>query len=101
MKIYNTIQNSGTLMHFLDQNLKIKNDEQLKHRSIMNEILWIYGIHCHSDGHAEGRFKGEWGGGPGGYSPPSFPPPPPTTHMHTHTHRLYTIARTFYLQCSK
>ena len=31
MKIYNTIQNSGTaVMHFLDQNLKIKNDEQLK-----------------------------------------------------------------------
>ena len=45
MKIYNTIQNSGTVMHFLDQNLKIKkNDEQLKHRNIMNEILWIYGI---------------------------------------------------------
>ena len=44
MKIYNTIQNSGTVMHFLDQNLKIKNGEQLKHRSIMNEILWINGI---------------------------------------------------------
>ena len=43
MKIYNTIQNSGTVMHFLDQNLKIKNGEQLKHRNIMNEILWIYG----------------------------------------------------------
>ena len=25
------------------ENLKIKNDEQLKHRNIMNEILWIYG----------------------------------------------------------
>ena len=44
MKIYNTIQNSGTVMHFLDQNLKIKSGEQLKHRNIMNEILWIYGI---------------------------------------------------------
>ena len=39
MKIYNTVQNSGTVMHFLDQNLKIKNGEQLKHRNIMNEIL--------------------------------------------------------------
>ena len=38
MKIYNTIQNSGTVMHFLVQNLKIKNSEQLKHRS-MSEIL--------------------------------------------------------------
>ena len=38
MKIYNTLQNSGTVMHFLVQNLKIKNGEQLKH---MNEILWI------------------------------------------------------------
>ena len=46
MTIYNTIQNSGTVMHFLDQNLKIKNGEQLKHRNIMNEILWIYGILC-------------------------------------------------------
>ena len=44
MKIYNAIQNSGTVMHFLAQNLKIKNDEQLKHRNIMNEILWIYGM---------------------------------------------------------
>ena len=45
MKIYNTIQNSDTVMcmHFLVQNLKIKNSEQLKHRNIMNEILWIYG----------------------------------------------------------
>ena len=43
-KIYNTIQNSGTVMHFLDQNLKIKSDEQLKHSNIMNEILWIYGM---------------------------------------------------------
>ena len=43
MKIYNTIQNSDTVMHFLVQNLKIKNGEQLKHRNIMNEILWIYG----------------------------------------------------------
>ena len=43
MKIYNTIQNSGTVMHFLDQNLKIKNGEQL---NIMNEILWIYGTAC-------------------------------------------------------
>ena len=41
MKIYNTIQNSGTVMQFLDQNLKKKKDEQLKHRS---EILWIYSI---------------------------------------------------------
>ena len=40
MKIYNTIQNSGTVMHFLIQNLKIKTGEQLKHRNI---ILWIYG----------------------------------------------------------
>ena len=39
-----TIQNSGTVMHFLVQKLKIKNGEQLKHRNIMNEILWIYGI---------------------------------------------------------
>ena len=44
MKIYNAIQNGDTIMHFLDQNLKIKNGEQLKHRNIMNEILWIYGI---------------------------------------------------------
>ena len=44
MKIYDTIHNSGTVVHFLDQNLKIKNGEQLKHRNIMNEILWIYGI---------------------------------------------------------
>ena len=45
MKIYNIIQNSGTVMHFLVQNLKIKkNGEQLKHRNITNEILWIYGI---------------------------------------------------------
>ena len=44
MKIYNTIQNSGTVMHFLVQNLKIKNGEQLKHRNIMNKILWIYGM---------------------------------------------------------
>ena len=43
-KKYNTIQNSGNVMHFLDQNLKIKNDKQLKHRNIMSEILWIYGI---------------------------------------------------------
>ena len=43
MKIYNTIQNSGIVMQILDQNLKIKNDEQLQHRNIMNEILWIYG----------------------------------------------------------
>ena len=44
MKIKKIIQNSGTVMHFLVQNLKIKNSEQLKHRNIMNEILWIYGI---------------------------------------------------------
>ena len=37
MKIYNTIQNGGTVMHFLVQNLKIKkNGEQLKRRNIMN-----------------------------------------------------------------
>ena len=30
MKIYNRIQNSGTVMHFLVQNLKIKNGEQFK-----------------------------------------------------------------------
>ena len=46
MKIQNTIQNSGTVMHFPDQNLKIKKGEQLKHRNIMNKILWIYGIEC-------------------------------------------------------
>ena len=47
MKIYNTILNSGTVMHFLVQNLKINNGEQLKHRKyIMNKILWIYGILC-------------------------------------------------------
>ena len=46
MKIYNTIQNSGTIMNFPDQNLKIKNSEQLKHRNIMNEILWIYGMYA-------------------------------------------------------
>ena len=40
MKIYNTIQNSGTVMNFLDQNLKIKNGEQLKHRNIINEIFF-------------------------------------------------------------
>ena len=39
MKIYSTIQNSGIIMHFLVQNWKIKNGEQLKHRNIMNEIL--------------------------------------------------------------
>ena len=39
MKIFNTIQNSGTVMHFLVQNLKIKNGEQLKHRNIMNVDL--------------------------------------------------------------
>ena len=39
--IYNTIQNGDTIMHFLDQNLKIKNGKQLKHRNITNEILWI------------------------------------------------------------
>ena len=45
MKIYNTIQISGTVMDFLVQNLKKKKKgEQLKHRNIMNEILWIYGI---------------------------------------------------------
>ena len=48
MKIYNTIHNSRTVMHFLVQNLKIKNGEQLKHRNIMNEILWIYGIYIHT-----------------------------------------------------
>ena len=44
MKIYNAIivQNGDTAMHFLDQNLR--NGEQLKHRNIKNEILWIYGI---------------------------------------------------------
>ena len=49
MKIYNTIQNSGTVMHFLVHHfhLKIKNDEQLKHRNIMNEILWIYSNYLH------------------------------------------------------
>ena len=44
MKIYKTMQNNGTVMHFLDQNLKMKNCEQLKHRNIVNETLWIYGI---------------------------------------------------------
>ena len=51
MKIYNTIQKSGTVMQFMDQNLEIKNDKQLKHKTIMNEILWIYGIFaamCHA-----------------------------------------------------
>ena len=37
MKIYNTTQNSGAVMHFVDQNLKIETDEQIKHRKIMNE----------------------------------------------------------------
>ena len=46
MKIYNTIQNSGAVMNFLDQNLKIINSEQLKHRNSINEILWIYSISC-------------------------------------------------------
>ena len=50
MKIFNTIQNSGTVMHFLDQNLKIKNGEQLKHRNIMNKILWIYGSSSNLEG---------------------------------------------------
>ena len=45
MKVYNTIQNSGTIMQFLDQNLKIKNNELLKHRNIVKEILWIYSMH--------------------------------------------------------
>ena len=39
MKIYSTIQNSGTVMHFLVQNLKIKNGEQLKHRNTVNSHL--------------------------------------------------------------
>ena len=43
MKIYNTIQNSGTVMHFMDQNLKIKKTMN-NYRNIMNEILWIYVI---------------------------------------------------------
>ena len=30
-------------MRFLDQNLQLKNGEQLKRRTTMNEILWIYG----------------------------------------------------------
>ena len=42
-KIYNTIQNSSTIMHFLVQNLKIKKTVN-NYRNIMNEILWIYGI---------------------------------------------------------
>ena len=42
MKIYNTIQNSGTVMNFLVQNLKIKSSEQLKHRNIMNEIYGLF-----------------------------------------------------------
>ena len=49
MKIYNTIQNSGTVMHFLVQNLKIKNGKQLKDRNIVNEILWIYSIHSNKN----------------------------------------------------
>ena len=44
MIIYNTTQNSGTVMNFPDQN---KNGEQLKHRNIINEILWIYGSTFH------------------------------------------------------
>ena len=40
----NTKINGDTIMYFLDQNLKLKNGEQLKHRNIRNEILWIYGI---------------------------------------------------------
>ena len=44
MKIYNTIQNNGTIMQFLVQNLRINNDDQLKHRNIMNEILLIYSV---------------------------------------------------------
>ena len=43
LKIYNAIQNGDTIMHFVDQNLKIKNNEQLKHRKFINEILWICG----------------------------------------------------------
>ena len=44
MKIYNTIQNNGNVMHILVQNLK-KTGEQLKHRNIIHEKnLWIYGI---------------------------------------------------------
>ena len=42
----NEAENSGTgtVMNFLDQNLKIKKTtKQLKHRNITNEILWIYG----------------------------------------------------------
>ena len=45
MKIkYITQYKTVTVMNFPDQNLKIKNGEQLKHRNIMNEISWIYGI---------------------------------------------------------
>ena len=44
MKIYNTILNSGNRNTFSGPKLKNKkNGEQLKHRNIMNEILWIYG----------------------------------------------------------
>ena len=46
MKIYNTIQNSGTVMYFLVQNLKIKNGEQLKHRNIMNEFCGLQVCVC-------------------------------------------------------
>ena len=45
------MQNNGTIMHFLDQNLKNKKTiQQLKYRNIMNEILWIYGIFLCSRG---------------------------------------------------
>ena len=48
-------------MNFPDQNLK--NNEQLKPRNIMNEILWIYGT---SSRKPTGGGGGGGGGGCGG-----------------------------------
>ena len=47
MEIYNnTILNSGTIMNFLDQSLKIKkNGEQLLNTEIMNEFTVIKSVH--------------------------------------------------------
>ena len=57
MKICNTMQNSGNIVHFLDQNLKIKNGRKI---NIMNEILWIYGreLKPTANGKSQARSQG-------------------------------------------
>ena len=39
-KKHEIIKHNTKQWYYNDQNLKIKNGEQLKHRNIMNEILW-------------------------------------------------------------